>query len=137
MVPALTRLAQRSAPLLILFAMLLASLYLLSELTDSSSQLGQSYLWLLGLNSLFLAGLGVLIIFNLAQTLRQAARREPGSRLSLRFMLMFGALSLIPVAVVYWFSVRFLHEGIDSWFDVRVEQALSASLELSQAALDE
>jgi nitrogen fixation/metabolism regulation signal transduction histidine kinase len=137
MVAALIRLARRGAPLFLLFFLLIASLYLLGDLTESSSQFGQYYLWLLGFNSLFVAALAVLIAINLLQTVRQAAASYPGSRLSLRFVLMFGALSLIPVAVVYWFSVRFLHQGIDSWFDVRVESALTAALQLSQSALDD
>ncbi len=35
------------------------------------------------------------------------------------------------------FSLDFLQRGIDSWFDVRVEEALSDSLELSKASLEE
>lgn len=137
MAVALKRITRGSAPLVFLFTLLVASLYLLSDLTRNSSQFGHYYLWLLGLNSLFLASLAALIAINLARTLRQAAARHPGSRLSLRFMFMFGVLSLLPVAVVFWFSIRFLHEGIDSWFDVRVERALDAALELSQAAFDD
>jgi nitrogen fixation/metabolism regulation signal transduction histidine kinase len=38
--------------------------------------------------------------------------------------------------VVYYFSLQFLQRGIDSWFDVRIEQGLDDALELSRAALD-
>ncbi len=42
---------------------------------------------------------------------------------------------MTPVAVVYYFSLKFLHEGIDSWFDVRIENALDDAIELSRTAL--
>lgn len=137
MVLALKRIARDTGPLITLFLLLVVSLYLISDLTHSSSQFSRYYLWLLALNTLFLVSLALLISVNLFSTLRQARVKRPGSRLSLRLMLTFGALSVVPVAVVFWFSIRFLHEGIDSWFDVRVEQALDAALELSQTSLDD
>ena len=43
---------------------------------------------------------------------------------------------MVPVLVLYYFSLDFLLRGIDNWFDLRVEQALDDSLELSRLALD-
>jgi nitrogen fixation/metabolism regulation signal transduction histidine kinase len=40
------------------------------------------------------------------------------------------------LAIVYSFSIQFLNEGIESWFDVEVEQGLADALELSRGALD-
>jgi nitrogen fixation/metabolism regulation signal transduction histidine kinase len=40
------------------------------------------------------------------------------------------------VLIVYLFSLDFLHRGIDSWFDLRVEQALDDSLALSRLSHD-
>jgi nitrogen fixation/metabolism regulation signal transduction histidine kinase len=37
---------------------------------------------------------------------------------------------------VYYFSLQFLQRGIDSWFDVQIEQALDDALELSRGSLD-
>ena len=51
-------------------------------------------------------------------------------------VMLFSILSVTPVLIVYYFSLDFLHRGIDSWFDLRVEQALDDSLELSRLALD-
>jgi nitrogen fixation/metabolism regulation signal transduction histidine kinase len=42
----------------------------------------------------------------------------------------------VPVAVVYYFSLQFLQRGIDSWFDVQIEEALDDALELSRGSLD-
>jgi nitrogen fixation/metabolism regulation signal transduction histidine kinase len=38
--------------------------------------------------------------------------------------------------LVYGVSVQFVTRSIDSWFDVRVEKALEAGLNLGQTALD-
>jgi nitrogen fixation/metabolism regulation signal transduction histidine kinase len=45
-------------------------------------------------------------------------------------------LTIIPVSVVYYFSLSFLHRGIDSWFDVGIETALEDSLKLGRGAID-
>ena len=56
--------------------------------------------------------------------------------MAIRIVILFSLLSVTPVLVVYYFSLDFLHRGIDSWLDLRVEQALDDSLELSRLALD-
>ncbi|MDD9983839.1 MAG: ATP-binding protein, partial [Gammaproteobacteria bacterium] len=48
---------------------------------------------------------------------------------------VFVVLSVTPVTIVYYFSLQFLHRGIDSWFDVRIEEALNDALDLSRTAL--
>jgi nitrogen fixation/metabolism regulation signal transduction histidine kinase len=45
-------------------------------------------------------------------------------------------LAVVPVLIVYYFSLEFLNRRLDSWFDVSIEQALKDALELSRASLD-
>jgi nitrogen fixation/metabolism regulation signal transduction histidine kinase len=52
-------------------------------------------------------------------------------------MTLFVVLAVLPGLVVYGFSMQFLQRGVDSWFDVRVENALEDALTLSQASLDQ
>ena len=59
-----------------------------------------------------------------------------GARMTSRLVVMFVVLSIVPVSVVYYFSLQFLHRGIDSWFDVRIEKGLDDALDLSRASLD-
>ncbi len=59
-----------------------------------------------------------------------------GARLKLRLMLMFGAVAVLPGALVYGVSVQFVTRSIESWFDVRVEKALESGLNLGRTALD-
>jgi len=38
--------------------------------------------------------------------------------------------------MVYFFAVQFLNKGIDSWFDVRVEQAIEDAVLLGETSLE-
>jgi nitrogen fixation/metabolism regulation signal transduction histidine kinase len=136
MVTALRGFATGLLPMLGLFALLLVSLYLMSDATQNSAEFGRLYIWLLLINTLLLVFLTVLIAVNLFELVRQFVRREPGSRLTSRLLVVFVVLALVPVSIVYYFSVSFLDRGIDSWFDVRTEQALEDSIELSRASLE-
>jgi hypothetical protein len=51
-------------------------------------------------------------------------------------VVIFVALSVLPLLVLYGFSLDFLKRGVDSWFDARIDQALEDALDLSRNALD-
>jgi len=116
--------------------LLLSSLYLMSGATEGSATFSQLYILLLVINIIALIILLGLITAKLYRLLRQYRDNVPGSRMTMRLVIMFVVLSIVPVSVVYNFSLDFLHRGIDSWFDVKVEKALEDSLELSRNALD-
>jgi len=122
---------------ILLSVLLILSLYLLSAATENSSRFGRLYLWLLLINGVVLVVLSGLIINNLQRLVRSLRARETGSRLTLRLMALFVVLAVLPGLVVYGFSMQFLQRGVDSWFDVRVENALEDALALSQASLDQ
>ncbi|WP_440996761.1 ATP-binding protein [Arhodomonas sp. SL1] len=121
---------------LLLCVVLLASLYLLNAATENSAIFGQLYLWLLVFNGLALVALVTVIALNIRRLVRSLRAERPGSRLTGRIMVLFALLAVVPGLVVYAFSMQFLRSGIDSWFDVRVEDALDDALKLSQASLD-
>jgi len=123
-------------PLTVLSVLLVASLFLMSAATQDSGFLGRIYSVLLVVNILGIGALLVLILFNLYFLLRQYRARVIGSRLTLRLLLMFVALAVAPVAVVYLFSIQTLNRGIDSWFDVKIERALDDALLLGRTSLD-
>jgi nitrogen fixation/metabolism regulation signal transduction histidine kinase len=136
MVAALKRLSLGLLPMAVIFVLLLASLFVMGDAARHSARFERLYVWLLLLNTLGLMFLAVLIGTKLYQAVAQLVRGEPGSRLTLKLVLLFVVLSLAPASVVYYFSMKFLDEGIDSWFDVRVEKALEDALELSRTSLD-
>jgi nitrogen fixation/metabolism regulation signal transduction histidine kinase len=132
----LKRLTSGPRPVILLFLMLLTSLYLMSAATQNSATFGRLYSLLLALNILALLLLVALILRNLISLIVNYRQRAAGSRLTVRLVIMFVILAVAPVTVVYYFALQFLHKGIDSWFDVRVEQALEDALELGRASLD-
>ncbi len=123
-------------PLALVSGVLLASLVMMSAATQNSALFGRLYSWLLLFNILGVVFLLALIAFNLMHLLEQWRARALGSRLTLRLLVMFALLSVLPVMVVFFFSIQTLNRGIDHWFDVRIEQALDDALALGRAALD-
>lgn len=123
-------------PILALATLLLVSLSFMSTAIREPSRFGEAFMALGIINAMALVPLCILIGWNLTQLARQVRGRVPGARLTMRMVGMFVVLSVTPVLVVYYFSLTFLHRGIDSWFEVRIEEALEASLALSRSALD-
>ena len=119
-----------------MFVFMLASLVMMSQALQNSELFDRYYSILLILNAVGLISLVGLILLNLKRLIRQFKDKIVGSRMTVRMVMLFSVLSVTPVLIVYYFSLDFLHRGIDSWFDLRVEQALDDSLELSRLALD-
>jgi PAS domain S-box-containing protein len=119
-----------------LVVLLLASLHMISAAVQRSEELGRWFIPLLLFTVIGLVMLFVLIGWNLWQLLRDYRRRVAGSRLSARLSALFIVLALVPASVVYFYSIRFLSSGIDSWFDLQVDSAMEDSLTLSKLSLD-
>lgn len=130
------RLSAGIVPILLVFGLLLISLYLMGRATQNSEEFGRLYLYLFVVNASLLVLLVGLIIANMVRLWRQYRNRVTGVRLTLRLVVMFVVMSMVPVSMLYWFSLDFIKRGIDSWFDVHFERALEDSLELSRTVLD-
>jgi nitrogen fixation/metabolism regulation signal transduction histidine kinase len=127
---------QGLAPALLLLGLLLVILVLMGRATTNSAKFGQMYFWLLLVCAIGLGALATLILYNLIGLMRLYRRQVPGTRLTLRLAGIFAVLAIVPVALVYGFSLHFLQRGIDSWFNVQVDRGLENALELSRTALD-
>ena len=124
-----------NTPIAVAVVLLLTSLYLMSVATHNSLLFGRLYSLLLGINFLATILLVALIGKSVWHLIQQYRQGKTGSRLTTRLVVMFVVLSVTPVSVVYYFSLDFLQRGIDSWFDVRVENALNDALELSKTSI--
>ena len=124
-----------SASILLLFGFVLLSLQLMSSATQESSELGELYSWLLVINTLGSIILLGLVVINAYSLVRELKKKEAGSKLTTRMVSLFVLLALAPAAIVFYFSVQFLHQGIDSWFNVEIDRAMDDALELSQSSL--
>jgi PAS domain S-box-containing protein len=122
--------------ILILVVLLLAALHMMSGAVQRSDMLNTWFLPLLLFTVVGLALLVLLVGWSLWQLLRDYRRQAAGARLNVRLVVMFVVLSLVPVSVVYVYSLQFLSKGIDSWFDVQVDSAMEDALSLSKVSLD-
>lgn len=59
-----------------------------------------------------------------------------GSRLLLKLAAVFAVVGLLPGLLIYTVSYQFVSRSIESWFDVRVESALAAGLNLGRTTLN-
>jgi PAS domain S-box-containing protein len=123
-------------PLTALSVLLLAALLMMSAATQNSAVFGRLYSVLLVVNVAGIGLLTALILLNLFRLIAQYRARVPGSRLTVRLLVMLVVLSVVPVSIVFVFSAQTLNRGIDNWFDVRIERALDDALLLGRTALD-
>lgn len=114
----------------------MAVLTLLARSVENSSQFSRWQPWVLLMNIIGVIVLAVLLTRKIWQLVRDYRNHVPGSRLTARTVSIFGALVIVPLLLVYLFSLEFLNRGIDSWFRVEVKQGLGDALVLSRAALD-
>ena len=111
------------------------ALIMLSQAAQNSEnfdQLANSILWV---NILCLFVLMVLLVGNLFRLFRDYQQNIPGSRLKAKMVGMFVGLAIIPLLIVFYFSMQFINRGIDTWFNVEVETGLDDALTLSRNAL--
>ncbi len=126
-----------TAWLVALWALVVFGMMLLLALTvPNSVQFGRMRPWILLVTVIAVVLVSVLLARKIWQLIRDYRAQVPGSRLTARTVLTFGALVVAPLMIVYLFSLEFLNRGIDSWFRVEIKQGLSDALELSRSALE-
>lgn len=111
-------------------------LYLLSTASTNTTNFGNNLPGLLGLGVAIVVALMVLVGFQLVFLRRRLKARIFGSKLTLRLVIVFTIVSVLPGVVMYGISVQFLAGSIESWFDVRVDSALESGLNLGRVNLE-
>jgi nitrogen fixation/metabolism regulation signal transduction histidine kinase len=111
-------------------------LFFIVALSDKKAVFEKNYIWLLGLNSLVAVALLGLIVLLLTRLYRRYKKKEFGTRLLTRLVLLFATLAIVPGALIYAISVQFVSHSIESGLDKRVETAIEAGLNLGRSALD-
>jgi nitrogen fixation/metabolism regulation signal transduction histidine kinase len=134
---ALKRLRHPGAiPVGALLVVLFVALNLMSEAVQNSQDLSRAFVPLLFTVLIGLTALAILVAVNVTKLVRRYREQAAGSRLTGRIVVLFALISVLPVGVVYYYSLGFLLRGIDSWFDVEIDRAMEDALALNQASLD-
>lgn len=111
-------------------------LLLLAWSAQNSEQYSRLQAWILLINGIAVVAVSVLLARKIIELARAFRAGVPGSRLTARTVAIFGSLVVVPLIIVYLFSLEFLSRGIDSWFKVEITQGLSDALDLSKSAMD-
>ncbi len=113
-----------------------ALLFLLASASSNTGFYAQNYASLLWLAGAITLGLISLLFFQAVQLLRKLQKKVYGAKLTLRLVVFFSLIAVLPGMLVYAISVQFLEKSIESWFDVRVEKALEGGLNLARSTLE-
>ena len=114
----------------------LALMFLLMQATNNRELYERYYPWLFGMNVL-VAGILLLVLVWMAVRLTLSWQQQKfGSRLLLKLAAIFAVVGLVPGLLIYTVSYQFVSRSIASWFDVKVEGALSAGVSLATVTLD-
>ena len=126
----------RPLPTVIFLLLLLTAVILLASAAQYNSEIADYFSHLFVINILGVLLLLVLIAANIYRLIKEVKLRQLGSRLTISFLLTFGVLALVPLAIVYAFSIQFLNQSIDSWYDVEIEKALGDALLVGRNSME-
>jgi nitrogen fixation/metabolism regulation signal transduction histidine kinase len=115
------------------FALLL--LVLLSVATSNTEFFDNYFIWLYAAN--FIVGICLtLVILTLVIVIAIRWRQGRfGTRLVAKLAMIFALVGVVPGLILYGVSLQFVSRSIETWFDVQVESALDAGLELGRVTL--
>lgn len=109
---------------------------LIRSLSNSDFISGNTFQLILKINLFFVVILFGFIAYQIFRLFNDVKKEVTGSRLTLRLVISYSVMIIIPLMVLYFVSVSFLTKSIESWFNVRVESALEGGLNIGQKTLD-
>jgi two-component system nitrogen regulation sensor histidine kinase NtrY len=87
---------------------------------------------LININVILIILLVFLIVRNVVKLIFERRRGVIGSKLRTKLVAAFVGLSLIPTAVLFIVSINFLSYSIDTWFSIKIGDALNQTVEVAQ-----
>jgi nitrogen fixation/metabolism regulation signal transduction histidine kinase len=111
-------------------------MFLLTQATNNREFYERNYGRLFALNMVIAGVLLAVILWVFVRLASRLRRRKFGSRLLVKLAAIFALVGVVPGVLIYTVSYQFVSRSIESWFDVKVEGALDAGLNLGRATLD-
>lgn len=114
----------------------LVLLYLLMQATNNREMDERNYTRLFTVNVVVASVLFAAIVWVGYRLLVRLRQGRFGSRLLVKLAMIFALVGLAPSLLIYVVSYQFVSRSIETWFDVKVEGALEAGLNLGRVTLD-
>ena len=115
------------------FALLL--LVLLSIATSNTDFFDNYFIWLYAANLIIGICLTLVILTLVIVIAIRWRKGRFGTRLVAKLAMIFALVGVVPGLILYGVSLQFVSRSIETWFDVQVESALDAGLELGRVTL--
>ena len=96
----------------------LAGLIWFAQVAQNSAALARLQNGILLISVAAICVLSLVIIGNVLRLARDFRAQVPGARLTVRMVTLLVVLTVVPLLVVYTFSLQFINRGIDSWFSL-------------------
>ncbi|PKO61630.1 MAG: PAS domain-containing sensor histidine kinase [Betaproteobacteria bacterium HGW-Betaproteobacteria-18] len=122
--------------LVVMVAVGLVLLFLLTQATTNRDLYEQNYARLFAVNVVVALLLLGVIGWIAARLIRRLVQKKFGSRLLVKLAAIFALAGFAPGVLIYVVSYQFVTRSIESWFDVKVEGALDAGLNLGRTTLE-
>ncbi|MDH4481034.1 MAG: ATP-binding protein [Rhodoferax sp.] len=114
----------------------LVLLYLLTQATNNREMYEENYARLFTLNVVVAGSLLLAIVWVGVRLYQRVRQGRFGSRLLVKIATIFALVGVAPGLLIYVVSYQFVSRSIETWFDVKVEGALEAGLNLGRVTLD-
>ena len=122
--------------LVALTAAALVLFFLLSITTGNRALYEKHYVWLFWVNVVVAVLLVLVILVAVVRLQLRVRGGKFGGRLLLRLVGVFAFVGVVPGVLIYTVSYQFVSRSIESWFDVKVEGALDAGLNLGRDTIE-
>lgn len=110
--------------------------FLLALATNNQNRFEQYYERLLYLNIGVAAVFVAVIVWAVWRLVSRLRKGKFGSRLLLKLAAIFALVGFVPGVLIYTVSYQFVARSIESWFNVKVEGALDAGLNLGRGTME-
>jgi len=114
----------------------LVLLFLLTQATTNRNLYEQNYTRLFAVNVVVASILVLVILWIAFRLIRRLQQKKFGSRLLVKLAAVFALAGFAPGVLIYVVSYQFVSRSIESWFDIKVEGALEAGLNLGRSTLE-
>jgi len=119
----------------LIITVIISSVFTFYRISESTNPLGaspQEVLPMILINLTLLLLLVSIISWRISKLWIARRAGSVGSRLQIRIIVMFSLVSIVPTIIVAVFSAVFFNQGIQTWFDKKVNTALNESVEVSR-----